>query len=306
MSEARRKLHAELVALEQATSNSSVIGGATTGATSGESVLRRGACITALVMLEAFLRDRTEEILGEFQSWPASFDDLPKRLRSRATIEALPHIEKFAKMLKRQDEDFEALIFDQVGKMSSANPPSILFTKFVAGDYTGNISEMSVEDLLKALQIKDCWNGFRKLGADVGIGVPSVKEILRTIVRNRHRSAHVSGFNPTASDVGQLPQGIRLIAICIDAAMSASARAAISDWRAWTDDRFDWLSCLDLYFVEPSKGRYKLMRKGASRAVKIVDQPASAAAHLPHNRSGTVRLLVVKGQDGTPVSWSLH
>ena len=74
------------------------------------------------------------------------------------------------------------------------SPPSFQFTKFVAGDYTGNLSEGEAEELMKVFQIKDCWRSLHSLSADVGFGVPSVREILSEIVRNSSPERSRSGI----------------------------------------------------------------------------------------------------------------
>jgi len=306
MSIARRTVHDELAALSDAISSSSIAMGQSSLGSSGESVLRRGAAITALIMLESFVRDRTEEILGYLEAWPASFSDLPKKLRSRATIESLKNIEKYAAMLQRQDDDYEQLVFDQVRKMACASPPVFSFSKFVAGDYTGNISIRGIEDLLKAFQVKDFWRKCHTLASDIGFGIPDVKQVLSNIIVNRHRSAHVSQFNPNASDIIGLEQEIRLIAICIDAALTSSVRLALNNWQHWISDDFDWLSHIEIFFLIPDGNNYRLKRKGAQRAIKKVKNLAEAITEIPKNQPKTIHLLVQIGSGQRPIAWSIH
>ena len=157
MSTARANFLGEIDALARAVSSSPVGSAVGLGVAPGVGVLRRGAVITGLVMLETFVRDRTEEILVELQNWPAQYENFPKNFRDRATIDALPNIEKFAKMLRRQENDYETEIVTQISRMASMSPPAFQFTKFIAGDYTGSLSEQVTEKLLKVFQVKDCW-----------------------------------------------------------------------------------------------------------------------------------------------------
>lgn len=305
MKSAREDFLADVAALGDAVSPDGVGAGAGIAVEPGVGVLRRGAAITALIMLETFFRRRVEELLDELAQWPRGFGDFPDRFRNRATIEALPHIERFAKMLRREGEDYEAVIREQVGLMTSVSVGSLRFTKFVAGDYTGNLSERVVEELLKVFQVRGCWAGMHSLSADVGFGVPSVKEVLNTIVRNRHRSAHVVRFTPAAADVSELPQNLHLVGICIDAALSASVRVAVDDWRAWLSEGFDWRARLRIYFIIPSGGRFRLVKRGANRATRVVDAVGEARVSLPANVCGGTCLLVEKSSDGRPKSWDI-
>ena len=305
MSTARSGFLKEVHALSEAVS-SPIVGSDTHPMVNpGIGVLRRGATITALVMLETFVRDRTEEILGELQYWPARYRDLPKRFRNRATIEALPHIVKFARMLKGQSKNFEDEILTQISKMSSMSPPSFQFTKYIAGDYTGNLSEGGTEDLLKVFQVHNCWESMQSLGSDVGFGVPSIKEILNAIIRNRHLSAHKARYSPPAGDVIDLPKNLTLLGICIDSALSASIQVALSNWRTWVSGNFDWRSGLEIYFVAPIGSKYRLIKKGARRATKIVDHISEVRSKLPSKPAGKTRLLVEFSPDHLPNAWDI-
>ena len=303
MSAARTSLLEEVKGLEIAVSSSRI--GEASGLAVGPDVrvLRRGATITGLIVLENFVRDRTAEILERLRDWPAQYEDLPKGFRDRATIEALPHIEKFAKMLRRQNGDYETEILAEVGRMASMRLQAFGFTRFVAGDYTGNISDVAAVDLLKSFQVKDCWKSMQSLSRDVGFGVPSVKEVFNEMVRNRHRSAHVARYIPNADEVVGLPDKVRLIAICIDAALSASVEVAVNDWRRWVAEDFDWRSRLEIYLVVPIGLKYRVIKKGARQARRIVEVAADAKGCLPRKVRGVTRLLVEQAKDGRPRAW---
>ena len=271
----------------------------------GASVLRRGATIAGLVMLETFLRDRTEEILTELQNWPARYKDLPDRFRDRATIEALPHIVKYARLLKRQKNDYETEILKQVGKIASMSPPVFKFTKFVAGDYTGNLSEEGTKDLLRVFQVKNCWESMKLLGSDIGLGVPSLKEIHNSIIRNRHLSAHSASHHPPAGDVIDLPKNLTLIGICLDTALSVSVSVALTNWKTWVSNDFVWRKFLDIYFVSPSGSKLKLQKKDAKRATRVVNKYAEILAAFPTRPLNKTRLLVKHDQDLQPTAWNI-
>ena len=269
------------------------------------SVLRRGAAITGLIMLETFVRERTVEVLANLQNWPARYEDFPSKFRDRATIEALAHIEKFARMLRREGEDYEGEIFSEIVRMASRTPPAFQFTKFFAGDYTGNLSDSSVQELLGVFQIKDCWRGMHGLASDIGFGVPLVEEVLKTIVRNRHRSAHAAKFTPSATDMAELPAHLRLLGIGIDAALSTASKVALNDWRTWISGNLDWRSRIDIFFLVPIDSRFRLIRMGSKRATKIIDERSLAKNSLPRAAFGKTRLIVEQGSDGRPRGWDI-
>ena len=305
MSSARATYLRDIAALTEAVSIPNVGSASKFPVEPGLAILRRGAAITGQVMLESFVRERVEEILVDLQRWPAEYNDFPKKFRHRATVEALPYIEKYARMLRNQNGEFEAEVIAEMKKMTSIKPPTYQFTKFIAGDYTGNLSDSGLQELLNVFQVKNCWNTMHSLSSDIGFGVPSVKEVLRSIVANRHRSAHVGRFSPSASDVLELPQNLRLIGICVDAALTASVRVAVNHWEKWVSDDFDWLTELDIYFLNPHGNKFRLAEKGARRAIRILDSPTSAMSNLPKKNVGKARLVVQLADDGRPSTWDI-
>ena len=305
MSAAREKFLREIGALTEAVLSPRVGSASGISHEPGIAVLRRGAAIAGLVMLETFIRDRTEEILIQMQYWPAQFRDLPERFRRRATIDAFFNVEKYARMLRRNDQDYQTEIIDQAGIIASMSPPSFKFSKFIGGDYTGNISTSSTEDLLKVFQIKDCWSTMHSLSVEIGFGAPSIKEVLNAVIRNRHQSAHVAGHVPTVADILELPQNIQVIGICVDTALSASIEAALNDWREWVGETFDWKRRLEIYFIVRKLSKLRLVKSGATRAIRVFDTASEARSHLPKKRTGITRLLVERGEDGRPKSWDI-
>ena len=256
-------------------------------------------------MLENFVRSRTEEVLSELQSGSLRYREFPDKFRSRATIEALPHIEKFAGMLRRDGRDYESEIIDQAAKIASLATSGFRFTKFFVGDYTGNLSIARTKDLLNVFQITDCWTSMHSFSIEVGFGVPSVKAVLETILRNRHRSAHVAGFTPAAGDVVELPFNLRLVGICIDTALSASVEAALRRWPTWISKGFDWRAGLEIYSIVPAGSMFRLVKRQARRATRVIESPSDAKSALPAKALGVTRLIVEKAKDGRPREWDI-
>ena len=268
-------------------------------------MLRRGAAVTGQIMLEGFVRQRVEEVLLNLQQWPAQYDDLPQRFQDRAILDALPNIEKYGKMLKRQQGDYATEIVAELKKMVSIAAPNFGFTKFMAGDYTGNLSEEGLRELLSVFQVKDCWNAMHSLSVDVGFGVPSVREVLRSIVNNRHQSAHVSSFSPSATDVLELPHNLRLIGVCVDAALAASVHASIRNWQEWVSSDFNWLQQIEVYILRSHGSRFRLTKIGSKRAIRILQRPSDASSSLLKRDLGKVKLVVQLGKDGRPWAWDI-
>lgn len=177
-------------------------------------ILRRGILIAALIAFEAFVRDRTAELLTNLRDWPASYSDLPQKLRDASLVNSLSHLHKYAQMLRKQGEDYEIEVISELKKLISVDGPSFGFSKFTSGDYTGNLSADNVSNLAGVFSLHDCWNQFRMLATSVGFGVPSVKQLFDAVVRNRHRSAHSPNFSPTIADIVSLPADLTCLAGC--------------------------------------------------------------------------------------------
>ncbi len=306
MSVARSQFLENLTGLNQAVKLDDVAAGNTSANVSpGILILRRGILIATLVALEAFVRDRTAELLQNLGRWPARFQDLPQALRDASLLNALPNLQKYAAMLKRQGEDYEAELISQIKKMASAQGPALEFTKFIAGDYTGNISDESFKSLLANFQIKDCWNNFRGFSSDIGLGVPSVHEVMKEIVRKRHRSAHSAGFAPSPTDISGLSKNLLCLGICFDVAMTSSIEQAIVHPNDWTDGKHSWRNGVDLYFVDPERKRYRLVKHGKLRALRVVNSSFDSRRFIPRPLPGRTAVLVERDLSKIPISWAI-
>lgn len=284
MSVARSQFLDNLEGLVQAVGLDNVAAGNVTARVSpGVLILRKGILVATLVALEAFVRDRTTELLQDLGRWPARFQDLPQDLREASILNALQNLQKYAAMLKRQGEDYESELTTQIKKMASVDGPVFEFTKFVAGDYTGNISDSSLKNLLTTFQIKNCWESFRIFSSDIGLGFPSVHEIMKEIVRKRHRSAHSAGYAPTPADISGLSKSLFCLGICFDVAMTSSVEQAISYPLDWATGNRSWRNGVELYFVDPQRNSNRLVRHGRSRALKIIQSPQDAIRFVPRS-----------------------
>jgi hypothetical protein len=304
MSVSRSQFLADVTGLSEAVSLEAVAAGATgTIAPPGTVILRRGMLVAALIALETFVRDRTVELLQQLGRWPARFQDLPQRFRDASILDALSNLQQYAQMLRRQNEDYEAELLYELNLMASNKGPSFGFTKFISGDYTGNLTDETFRSLLSRFQVEDCWNTFRMFSADIGFGVPSVQELLRGLVRNRHRSAHAAGFAPTVADVTDLAPNLICLGLCFDAAMTTSVEQALANWRDWADGRTKWRDCINIYLVDHYKSKWRLMKHGRARALRIIDDPQEAAGFVLRPNPGHATVLVTRDMSTRPISW---
>ncbi len=268
-------------------------------------VLRRGILIAGLIALEAFVRDRTSEALRTLERWPRSYEELPEKLRIASRLSALAHLQQYAKMLKRQGDDYEGELRTELKKMASGNDSVLQFTKFVAGDYTGNISDNGLKDLLSSLQVHDCWNSFRQFAADSGIGVPSVQEIVKSTVRKRHRSAHSAGYTPTATEISELHSDLLCIAMCFDVSVTSSMEQALAASGKWAQGETQWKAGVALYLAQPHRTGFRLLKHGRRRALHVVTDIVAARSRIPRPDNGMIAVLVQHDSSGRPISWDV-
>ncbi|WP_156648436.1 hypothetical protein [Methylobacterium sp. Leaf108] len=306
MSIARGEFLRSLEGINEAISLEYLAQGATqTTITPGVFVLRRGILISSLIALETFVRDRTVEALRTLERWPLSYEDLPEKLRIAARLNALSNLQQFAKMLKRQEEDFELELRTEISKMASGHGTVQQFSKFVAGDYTGNISDLGLKDLLSSLQVADCWNTFRTFVSDAGIGVPSVQELVKGIVRKRHRSAHSASYSPNAGDIVNLSTDLLCVGLCFDASVSSSMEQSLFAADQWSDGKCKWRDGVNLYFAEPYNRRVRVLKSGQARAFRIANDLTEAKLSIPRATPGQISLLIERDMSGRPVKWDI-
>jgi hypothetical protein len=268
-------------------------------------VLRRGILVASLIALETFIRERTSEALRALERWPKSFEDLPEKLRLAARMNALSHLQQFARMLRRHGDDFETELRIEIEKMASGHGTVQQFSKFFSVDHTGNLSDENIKDLLSNLQVKNCWASFRVFSADVGIGVPSVQEIVKNIVHRRHRSAHSASYSPTATDITGLRNDLLCVAMCFDVSVSASMEQSLSSSDDWANGNCDWRTGVDLYIAKPCAQGLRLMRFGRPRALHVVRALSEAKSRIPRAAPGHIAVLVEHDSSGRPIGWDI-
>lgn len=306
MSVARQEFMRNIAGIREAIQLESLAQGAA-GATisPGIIVLRKGVLVASLVALESFIRDRTAEISITFQRWPNSFDELPEKLRMATRLEALSHLQKFARVLKRQGDDYENELKIEVAKLASGHETTLQLSKFVAGDFTGNLSAESLSVLVKSFQIKEHWNSFRVFASNTGFGVPSVEEVVKSIVRSRHKSAHSAGFVPNATDIADLDTELLCIGMCFDVAMTASVEVAIHQPKVWIDQTFEWRDKVALYYASVRADRHRITRYGNTRATAVGGSFADVKSKLPRPSAGEIAVVVSRDGREKPVSWEV-
>ncbi|MGF3022763.1 hypothetical protein ACQVP2_08035 [Methylobacterium aquaticum] len=271
----------------------------------GVFVLRRGILVAGLIALESFVRERVSEVLRVLERWPRSYENLPEKLRLAARLNALSHLQQFAKMLKRQDEEYELELRSEITKMASGHGTVQQFSKFVAGDFTGNLSDSGMKDLLASLQVSDCWNTFRLFASDVGLGVPSVHEVVKGIVRKRHRSAHSANYSPTPEDIAGLKSDLLCVAMCFDVSVSASMEQALANPDAWAAGTCQWRNAVSLYVAEQSTRGVRLIKFGRPRAICIVNDMAEIKPRVPRAGPGEIAVLIEHDSAGRPLNWDI-
>lgn len=306
MSAARRDFLDAIDGVRQATRLEALAHGA--GAIAdppGVVVLRRGVLVASLIALETFIRDRTAELLQSMGNWPRSFSELPDKLREAALLSSLSNLNRYANMLRRNGEDYFRELEDEVRTIAATSGPTFGFSRHLIGDHTGNISTTNLAELLSYFQIQRPFEDFQQLARTIGFGVPSVRTLLEGLIRNRHRSAHVSRFSPSASDVIELPTSLTCLGICFDTALATTVEFALSNASVWPGAKTDWLTHLDIYFVDEAPTGYRLVKNGTSRALRLVSQRNGCRAMLPKGSAGRTTLLVHRDSARLPLSWEL-
>jgi hypothetical protein len=301
---ARQEFCAALTGLREALKLDAVANAiAAHGNTSSATILRRGLLITGLVTLETFVRQRTDELLTDLAQWPGTFESLPDKFKVQALIEAPNRLHRYAKILKRGGEDFQSEVKSELIRMSKTSGPNFGFSKYIAGDYTGNLSEDGFKELLSCFLIKDPWNDFHGLSSEIGFGAPSIQVILNNVIQRRHKSAHDQSYIPAATDISGLDENVLILALCFDIAMTTSKNLALKG--SWNVDKINWRSVCDIFLIDRVKNQYKVGRPNGKRSLKIEHSEAGARTFIASQKSHHTKLMVLKDQAGRPESWTI-
>jgi hypothetical protein len=183
------------------------------------SVLRNGIAVLSFATIEAFIRERTAEILNSFDSSAVSFSDLPDRLKQAVTLGALRAVNFRCKFEPPATRVHWAL--GEVATIASASKSLKSLSTFSFGHESSNLDAEDVSDILKSFGVMEGWNCITSLSKRIGLGgAPDYKAAFSNVASARHSAAHDVTTNTAIGNLVSSLTTIRSVGVCFDILLS--------------------------------------------------------------------------------------
>ena len=231
-------------------------------------LLRNGLAVVSFAALEDFIKSRTSEVVAEVGRTGVLFRELPERLRSAATIDAISALSY--QMSIRPKTDRTQYIQEQALKIASTANAAYELTPHALAFDQANVQDETIKSILKAFLIDDPWGQITQIASRLGLAALPLDETYRMAAQRRHRAAHVAHADTPRSDLLQFSTEAIAIAIGFDALLSrALNRLRARDTRYLAGHQKVSSTMLKIRAVRPYNGAWRETLEGRRTAVKI-------------------------------------
>lgn len=188
-------------------------------------LLRNGLAISAFATLEAFVSDRTSELLHEISQGTVAFNDLPKGLQIASTQQVVQVLGAEVQRRIRAEEDPTTLIQDTARALTSTGTANLELSPLSLRWPGSNLSSSDIASILTRLGIGgDAWAQLTMVARGCGFNVTALQRTFTGMMRQRHQAAHEARYEASVIAVRALPNSALALAVGFDALASRAAR----------------------------------------------------------------------------------
>lgn len=275
-------------------------------------MLRQGLAVLVFSTLEAFVRERTAELLLTFDNAVLTFADLSPALQKASTIGALEGV-RFRMRLQPASSKVTWLT-GALGPISTATTDVSNLSAYSFGHSTSNLGEDDVVDILKAFGIDSPWTQITQLTRRFGMAIPDCESDFIAIKERRHSSAHALTASVLYNDLSNSVRSALAICLAFDLLISNS-RSLFNTGAGPKQNSRPAMSqdAVNLIFVEPRIGTTKFnVRKEQlpppaplllRKTIRILPDKVTAISSATNYALSRRFHVVVHDATGTPVDW---
>lgn len=311
MSQARVALKSRLETIRTSLQEASVSDGvpADTMKNAVAALMRSGLAVLIFATLEAFIRDRTGEVLRGFSATNVSFNSLSEKLQTAVTLSALQGILFRAKQKDKIDQ--VNWLLTELQSVANAASSITTLSPYSFGQSSSNISDEVIKTILSAFGIERGWSAISEVAKHIGLGgVADYSQAFREIAKRRHSAAHDVSINIPLNDLEDGLKSVLALCCSFDLLVSHSLsrhnigkNPALHGAISHTDLKYRFLS------PHPSRlGSYREQYRNGSTAQQLrtwrVHQDFSSAKSAVQLRMGQRQeQLLILGANGLPDHW---
>ncbi len=270
---------------------------------------RNGLAVICFAVTEAFIRDRTAEVLRGFSNTAVSFADLSDKLQQAATISALQGVlfrAKFQEKAMRVAWTLAELppIANAAINVSSLSP-------YAFGQSNSNLSEDVLPEILAAFGIEGGWGAISEIAKRIGLGgIPDYSQAFKELAKRRHAAAHDVSVRIPLNDLTNSLKSV--LGICCPFDLILSHALSKHNIRQIPNNANGLITHKEvkLRFLSPHpslagkiREQVEQLNSANHRTVKVhPDLPSAKAGVLPRTRAQKEQLIQL-GTNGIPDRW---
>lgn len=308
MSAARSRFLTSLRAYQRVVQSPALLGNSPprTGPDHTSRLLRNGAAVVGLAIVEDFLRDRSTEVLKALGRGSLPLDALPISLQQIVTVGTTRLLATQVQASERDGDDPLPLI-QATGRSFASSARTPMTMPGIALHWRGsNVTVDHVETTLKALQVSHPWMELTQFCRRCGFLLPgSLQEVFRSAIKERHKAAHEALNDVVIHDVRSFGRHSLAVAIGFDALLSRAARRCRDRDPSYVAGNPVVESTIGIRFLDDTGAGYE-ESGGVGTPVVATHPTASAARRLAITRAASAGEVVVqRDRNGAPVWWSV-
>jgi hypothetical protein len=268
-------------------------------------LLRNGAAVVGLAIIEDFLRDRSTEVLIALGRGALPLSALPPHLQQLVTVDTTRLLVAKVRAAERDGEDPLPLI-QATGRSLASSARTSMTVPTIALHWGGsNVTVDHVETVLKALQVGQPWVELTTFARRCGFPLPgSLKDVFRSAIKERHRAAHEALNDVVVHDVRSFGRHSLAVAIGFDALLSRAARLCRDRDPSYAGGALVSQSAVGIRFLDDTGAGYE-ESLGPGTPVLATHATASSARRPSVARAkASGEVVLQRDRNGIPVWWS--
>lgn len=272
-------------------------------------MIRGGLAVMAFSITEAFIRERTGEVLNCFSSTHVTFNNLSEGLQKAVTISALKGVLFRSKFQDKSNEI--AWVLGQIPTIANASTNISRLSPFAFGQSSSNLGDDDPTTILSAFGVSGGWATVSGIAKRIGLGgVLDCAQAFKDLSKRRHAAAHdVTALIPL-NDLNDSLNAV--LAICCSFDLLLSHALTLHNLRKFPNKTNGLIQQTDikLRFISPhptDSGKYREQVEGKAgsgpHTVKVHPSATDATNAAVQNAKGRQEHLIILASNGLPEGW---
>lgn len=276
-----------------------------TGPDHSSRLLRNGAAVVGLAIVEDFLRDRSTEVLSKLDRGALPLNALPVAFQEAVTAGTVALLAAKVRAFERDGDDPLPLI-QAAGRSFASSAGSPMTLPGIALHWSGsNVTVGHVEATLKALQVNHHWAELTSFCRRCGFVLPgSLEVVFRSAIKDRHKAAHEARNDILITDLRSFGRHSLAVAMGFDTMLSRAARLCRDREPSYVAGNPVRETAIGIRFLDDTGAGYE-ESTGTGTPIVTTHTTVKAARRMAVARATPPREVVVqRDRNGIPVWWA--